>query len=43
MGSGGEAMCGALVEIDEARGLATSIRSFRYDADYAEPPFRSMR
>jgi metallophosphoesterase (TIGR00282 family) len=43
MGSGGEAMCGALVEIDEARGLAISIRPFRYDADYSEPPFRGMR
>jgi len=43
MGSGGEAMCGALVDIDEERGLARSIAPIRYDADYSAPPFRATR
>lgn len=39
MGEGGEAMCGAVVQIDEATGLARSIERIEYKADRSKPPF----
>ena len=39
LGRGGEAMCGAVVEIDTGTRLAGSIRPVRYEADYDRAPF----
>lgn len=39
VGSGGEAMCGAVVRIDERTGRASSIERVEYKADHSAPPF----
>jgi hypothetical protein len=39
MGEGGEAMCGALVEIDEQTGRARRIERIEYRADRGQAPF----
>lgn len=39
VGEGDEHMCGAVVSIDERRGLATAIESVQYRADRNAPPF----
>jgi metallophosphoesterase (TIGR00282 family) len=39
VGEGDEHMCGAVVSIDERRGLATSIEPVQYRADRGAPPF----
>ena len=39
IGEGGEAMCGAVVEIDEATGRARRIERVEYRADRSLPPF----
>ena len=39
MGEGGEAMCGAVVVIDEGSGKARSIQRVEYRADRSKPPF----
>ncbi len=40
MGSGGEAMCGAIITIDLNRGRARAIERFAFPADFSQPPFR---
>lgn len=39
VGEGGEAMCGAVVTIDESTGLATRIERVEYRADRRAAPF----
>jgi metallophosphoesterase (TIGR00282 family) len=41
IGEGDEAMCGALVRVDEASGRASSIERIEYRADRQRPPFAS--
>jgi len=41
VGSGGEAMCGAVVRIEESSGRALSIEGVQYPADRSQPPFDS--
>ncbi len=41
VGSGGEAMCGATVVVDEATGRSRSITRFEYRAEPDQPPFSS--
>ena len=43
IGSGGEAMCGALVDIDTTSGLARRIERLAYPAEHNQPPFSSDR
>jgi metallophosphoesterase (TIGR00282 family) len=40
MGEGGELLCGALVDIDDATGKATAIERIELAADRGKPPFR---
>jgi hypothetical protein len=39
MGSGGEAMCGVIVQIDAASGRAIAIERVQYSARRDSPPF----
>jgi metallophosphoesterase (TIGR00282 family) len=39
IGEGGEALCGALVKVDEATGRAVHIERLEYAADRSRPPF----
>ncbi len=39
VGSGGEALCGAVVRVDPASARATRIERVQFNADYSRPPF----
>jgi calcineurin-like phosphoesterase len=39
VGTGGEALCAAIVTADVATGLAQSIKAVRYPADHSSAPF----
>lgn len=39
VGSGGEAMCGVVVRIDQSTGRTLKIERVQYEADYTIPPF----
>lgn len=39
IGSGDERVCGAVIDIDPARGRAKAIQGISYAANYAQPPF----
>jgi hypothetical protein len=41
IGDGGEAMCGAVIDIDERSGRASHIERIEYTADRSCPPFRA--
>ncbi len=41
MGEGGEALCGVLIDVDEANGRARSIERIALPADRSRAPFRS--
>jgi metallophosphoesterase (TIGR00282 family) len=39
VGSGGEAMCGVVVKIDQSSGRALTVTRVQYEADHGKPPF----